>query len=231
MNNIYIIVLNFNGEKETKECLNSLSKVSFDGVGLNTIVVDNNSQPPLDIDLSKYENLNLEIIRNQKNLGFSGGMNVGIKKALQERADYVLILNNDTLVDSNFLMPLYAVLSDNKTAGIAVPKIYYAKGYEFHKNRYKKEDLGKVIWYAGGRVDPKTVYGENFGVDEVDRGQFDKEKEIEASTGCCMLVKREVFEKIGFFNENYFLYYEDADLSFRAREAGYKIFFVPNSVV
>ncbi|MBI2430864.1 MAG: glycosyltransferase family 2 protein, partial [Candidatus Levybacteria bacterium] len=120
--------------------------------------------------------------------------------------------------------------SDEKI-GIVVPKIYFAKGYEFHKDRYKKGELGKVIWYAGGIIDWDNVVGKHRGVDEVDNGQYDQVEPTEFASGCCFLVKIEVFEKVGFFDEKYFLYYEDADLSMRINKAGHAIMYVPKAIL
>jgi GT2 family glycosyltransferase len=116
-------------------------------------------------------------------------------------------------------------------AGGVVPKIYFTKGHEYHKDRYKKDDLGKVIWYAGGTIDWDNVTSKHLGLDEVDKGQFDEEGKITFATGACFLVKKEVIEKIGLFNENYFLYYEDADLSMRIRKEGYDILYTPKAIV
>ncbi len=116
-------------------------------------------------------------------------------------------------------------------AGAISPKIYFAKGFEFHKNRYKKEDLGKVLWYAGGKIDWKNMLGFHRGVDEVDIGQFSKLYETEFATGCCMLVKREVFERVGLFNNKYFLYLEDLDFSLKTRKKGFKIIYQPKAVM
>jgi len=113
--------------------------------------------------------------------------------------------------------------------GIISPKIYFAKGYEFHKDRYKENEKGRVIWYAGAVIDWKNVIGKHIGVDEVDKGQFNSSMETEYATGCCMIVKKQVFEKIGLLNEKYFLYYEDADFSMRAKRNNFKILFAPTA--
>ena len=231
MKKIYIVILNYNGEKDTKECLDSLLTINKKGFSVNTLLVDNNSDKKISIEEKDYKDLNLEIINNSKNLGFSGGNNVGIRKALKGGADYVLLLNNDTLVEQDFLLKLFSFSEENKKVGIAVPKIYFAKGYEFHKDRYKKEDLGKVIWYAGGIIDWRNIIGHHIGVDEVDNGRDDNVSETDFASGCCMIIRKEVFEKIGFLDERYFLYYEDSDYSIRAKKAGFNIYFVPTAVI
>jgi len=89
--------------------------------------------------------------------------------------------------------------------------------------------LGKVFWYAGGVIDWANVKSVHRGVDEVDHGQYDENKEIEFATGCCMMIKREVLEKVGLFDKRYFLYYEDADLSVRIKKAGFSIYYAPKA--
>jgi GT2 family glycosyltransferase len=196
---------------------------------LNVVLVDNFPQDPIKLDEKKYKELNLKIIYNKVNLGFSGGNNVGIKYSLENGADYILILNNDTYVDKNFIEELLESFS-NELVGVVVPKIYFAKGFEFH-DRYKKEDLGKVIWYAGGGIDWKNVLGFHRGVDEVDKGQYDLTEETELASGCCLMLKKEILEKVKGYNEDYFLYYEDADLSMRIKKLGSKIIYNPNAII
>lgn len=227
MKSVWVSILNFHGRKDTIECLNSVEKIIKDGFTLNIVVIDNGSIEKL--SLPKYS-FPLKILESKKNLGFSGGHNLGIKVALESGADYILILNNDTAVDKNLIKELVNSIED-ASIGIAAPKIYFAPGFEFHKDRYKKEDLGKIIWYAGGDMDWKNVLASHVGVDEVDKGQFNKEYQTAFASGCCMLLKREVFERIGFFNEKYFLYYEDNDLCIRAKKGGFKIIFVPKAVL
>src|SRR3990170_5297694 len=223
---LVIVILNFNGLDDTLACLDSIKKLIDDGIGVETIVVDNFSSDGSQEALSKIEDINF--IQNQDNLGYAGGNNVGIKYALKRRADAVLILNNDTIVDQKLILNLVTVLDQGD---VISPKIFFAKGFEFHKLRYSPRDLGKVIWSAGGEIDWSNVLGKHWGVDQVDRGQFAKRKQITFATGACMFVKREVFKKIGYFDEKYFLYLEDMDFCVRAKNAKFKIIFEPSAVV
>ncbi len=224
-------MINYNRQDITVECLESLMKIRREGFDLYTIVVDNYPENRIKVDEKKYAKINLKIILNPINSGFAGGMNIGIKEALKNGSDYVLIHNNDTYVKDNFLQELFDFGQKNEKVGIIAPKIYFAKGFEFHKDRYKDSELGHVFWYAGGRMDWKNVIGHHIGVDEVDHGQYDETKETEGASGCCMLVKSEVFKKVGMFDERYFLYYEDADLCHRVKKAGFKIYYLPSSVI
>jgi GT2 family glycosyltransferase len=193
---------------------------------LEKIVIDNGSEKSLELTAD-----NIKLIRLDENTGFTGGYNTGIKKALEGGADYVLIVNNDTILDQNLIVELQQALEEDRNRGVAVPKIYFAPGYEFHKERYKKEELGKVFWYAGGFIDWDNVHSVHRGVDEVDHGQYDTAEKVTFATGCCMMLKKEVFEKVGFFDERYFLYFEDADMNVRVSKHGYSTIFVPSATL
>src|SRR3990167_8574816 len=221
---VAIVVLSYNGLENTLECLDSLKRIDKKGFNSEVIVVDNASTDGSTEALSKVKDIRL--IENITNQGFCGGNNIGIKDGLKRGASHVLILNNDVVVKEDFLSKLLKINTD-----IVSPKIYFAAGFEFHKGRYKKEDLGKVIWYAGAKIDWQNIIGMHIGVDEVDRGQFKKSRQIDLATGACMLVKREVFEKIGYFDEKYFLYLEDMDFCVRAKKAGFKIIFEPEAII
>lgn len=221
---IGIVVLNYNGLENTLECLDSLKRIDKKGFNSEIIVVDNASTDGSAEALSKVKGIHL--INNLTNLGFCGGNNIGIKEALKRGASHVLILNNDVIVKEDFLSNLLKTKAD-----ITSPKIYFAAGFEFHKSRYKKESLGKIIWYAGAKIDWQNIIGIHIGVDEVDHGQFSKSHQIDLATGACMLVKREVFEKIGYFDEKYFLYLEDMDFCVRAKKAHFKILFQPHATI
>jgi GT2 family glycosyltransferase len=231
MKHIVISLLNFNGKKNTLDCLESLRNIKTDNFKLTISVIDNASEEEFDLNDKTIGNIPLIFTKNNQNLGFSGGHNVTIRHALSVGADYVLILNNDTYVDQNFIKELLDVAKKENNIGILVPKIYFAPGSEYHKDRYTSDEKGKVLWYAGGEMDWKNIIGHHRGVDEVDRGQYDKIEETELATGCCMLIKNDVFKKIGLLNDKYFLYYEDSDFSMRAKNAGFKIMYVPTSMV
>lgn len=227
---IGIIVLDYNTHDETEECLESLSKVDYSGLDVKIIVIDNGSRDNYKIQITNYK-LQIDIIKTEENLGFAGGNNLGIEKALAWGADFIMFLNNDTIVEKSFLAELVNVFSKNKNIGIVVPKIYFAKGFEFHKDKYEKEELGKVIWYAGGIMDWENIIGHHRGVDEVDHGQYDEISETDYATGCCFVVPSEIFEKVGVYDEKYYLYYEEIDLCERLRRYGYKILYVPTSKI
>lgn len=229
MSKISVIILNWNAADDTLECLKSFRQLKLVDCDLQTIVVDNGSSESITSITRTTGITGLKIIQNKENLGFAGGNNVGMKYALENGADYVLVLNNDTLVDKNSIVQLIKAAEEHKDAGLLSPKIYFAPGFEFHKGRYEKDERGKVIWYAGGQMDWDNILGSNRGVDEVDIGRYNKIGETDFATGACMLIKRPILESVGFFDEKYFMYLEDADLSQRAKETGWKVLYVPNA--
>lgn len=226
---IFVIILNFSSGQAILDCLKSLQKVKSDN-RLEMLVVDNKSSDG-SLTLIKKDFPEVKVIENEKNLGFAEGNNVGIRYALKKGADYVMLLNNDTVIEKNCLRELLKVVGKDKEIGIVSPKIYFAPGFEFHRKRYQKEERGKVIWFAGGEIDWQNILGIHRGVDEVDQGQYEEQREIEFATGCCLLVKKEVFGKIGLLDPKYFLYLEDLDFSVRVKKAGFKIVFSPKAII
>lgn len=228
MKKVAIIILHYLGKEFTKLCLESVEKLKIDGLELEVMVVNNN--PKEDLTNLKKKFPQFTFLETGKNLGYAGGNNFGIKRALRDGADYILLLNNDTTVDKNLIIELVKIAADRK-AGVVGPKIYFAKGFEYHKGRYQQSDLGKVIWYAGGIIDWPNVNGFHRGVDEVDNGQYDQQESTDFVTGCAIFIKRAVFEKIGLFDERYFLYLEDLEFCQRAIRAGFKIVYAPKAII
>lgn len=235
---VSVIILNWERCKDTLECLESLSRVNIRDYKLKIIVIDNASTDDSSKTIKTYlkkltfksNNISGELIKEKENLGFAEGNNRGMKYIL-DKSDYILLLNNDTIVDKDLINDFLDTAKLNPDAGILSPKIYFAPGYEFRKSKYEFNDSGKVIWYAGGDIDWSNVYGVNHGVDEVDRGQYDKPREIDFATGACIFIRTEVLKKVGFFDEHYFMYFEDADLCMRIKKAGYKIDYVPKAIL
>ncbi len=230
MKTVVISIVNFNGNANTIALLRSLKDLRLSGLKLRIVVVDNASKEPF-VFAEKSHAFQVSVIRNPVNAGFSGGHNKGIQFGLKTGADYIMLLNNDTVVDKHLLYELVTVAESEESIGLVGPKIYFFKGFEFHKERYAKDDLGKVIWYAGGVMNWKNVIGFHRGVDEVDKGQYDYIEETEFVSGCCMLIKREVLLNVGMFDSRYFLYYEDIDYNQRVKQRGYKIMYVPRGIV
>jgi len=229
MKKIAIVTVNHNSASDTKNLLKSLQKIDKENIDLHIFLIDNGSKEKFHL---QSHDKNITLTRTEENLGFAGGFNLGIRQALNKNVEYILIINNDTEVYPDMLQKLLSGFNAGPDLiGVTVPKIYFAKGHEYHKDRYKENELGKVIWFAGGSTDWANIKSIHRGVDEVDHGQYDTNESIEFATGCCMLFKKEVLEKVGLFDERYFLYYEDADLSERIKKAGYKIYYIPRALL
>ncbi|OGG08337.1 hypothetical protein A2154_03625, partial [Candidatus Gottesmanbacteria bacterium RBG_16_43_7] len=225
---VCIILVNWNGRKYTTDCLKSLDRIKKKSTEIKIIVVDNNS---IDGSVSYLRNLypQIKILPMKTNIGFAEANNLAAKDVVAQRCDYLWILNNDTTVDPDVLSAL-SVFTDERV-GAASSKIYFAPGAEYHKDRYQKHESGRVLWYAGGIIDWKNVYAYHRGVDEVDRGQYDRRHDTDFVTGCSLFIKRTVIDEVGLFDPRYFAYLEDVDLSLRLHKRGYRTVYIPDSIV
>jgi GT2 family glycosyltransferase len=200
-----VIILNWNGWKDTIECLESLKKITYPNY--EVVVIDNGSKGnDADILRKKYKNY-IKMIKNKENLGFTGGNNVGIKYAINGGSDYVLLLNNDTVVDPDLLTELIRVAKNDSKIGIIGPRTVF-----YNQPNKTAHGAGFINWWKG------KGYSE------------DKENlsECEFVTGCTMLIKKSALEKLNyFFNNNYFTYYEDVDLCIRIKDEGLKVVYYP----
>ena len=210
---VSIIVLNWNGLSDTIECLESLKKITYQNY--EVIVVDNGSEgDDVHVLRAKFGNYT-QLIENDKNYGFCEGNNIGIREALRNGADYVLLLNNDTIVAPDFLSELVNVSESGPKIGLAGPKIYFYR----EPNR---------IWFAGGKISLFSS-SSNRGFNRIDNGQFDKVDYVDFVSGSCMMAKASVLKSVGLLDPIYFFSMEDVDIALRATQAGWKIVFVPSS--
>lgn len=192
-----------------KNCLESVQGVDYPD--FSVVVVDNGSQ---DGSLETAKNLfpGISVLENGNNIGFSAGNNTGIRYALEQGADYVLLLNQDTEVEPDFLRKLMAAARENPDVGILSPLIFW-----------KRTDK---VWFSGGRIDwlaMKTRHEK-----KVRQGAPYKSGFI---TACSMCIKREVLDRVGLLDGKFFLYWEDADFVYRAKKAGFSALVVPESVI
>lgn len=228
MVNVGVIILHYKGEEDTLECLQSLYKSKTKNITLFPIVVANSPSVSFSSHIEKrYPKI--RYIENKKNLGFAEANNIGVHQALREECKYIILLNNDTIISSELFSQLVICAQSHESIGLISPKIYFAKGHEYHSNRYRQNEKGRVIWYAGGILDLNNIYATHRGVDEIDHGQYDKITETDFATGCCMLITRNLIKTVGFFDKKYFLYFEDVDFSFRARKNGLKVLYYPKT--
>jgi len=206
--------LNWNGKEDTIDCLKSLKNITYPNY--EVIVIDNAST---DGSVEEFQELvDIKLIVNKENLGYSKGNNVGIQYAINNKADYVLILNNDTVVDPHFLSELVKIANSNEKIGILGPKTYYV-------------DPSNMIYYAGGKINWYTGQPKHIGQKKVDKGQYDQISNVDFIAGSCMLIKKEVIEQIGLLPNDYFLLWEDIDYSVKANRNGFELVYVPDSKI
>jgi len=253
---VSIIILNWNGWKDTIECLESVYQITYPNY--DVIVVDNGSEDEslekikgyaegkLKVISKSFEDVDgnkplqyiecaqkdarakgkgmaeiatlppqekLILIKNEKNYGFAEGNNIAIKYALKVlNPQYILLLNNDTVVERDFLDELVYTASSDKRIGFVGPKTYY---YDYHGRR-------DVINFAGGKLIMWKGKSAHIGLKKIDTGQYDRTTDVDYIEGSCLLARRETLESVGLLDPSYFLYWEETDLCIRAQKAGYR---------
>ena len=212
---VTVIVLNWNGKDLTIECLESLQRVNY--LNFNILVVDNGSTDG-SVELLKEKFPEVSILVLEKNLGYAAGNNRGFDSLKPDQPKFVIFLNNDTIVDENFIEPLVKQLLTHKKASQTVPKIYY-------------ENDPKLIWYAGGIVNLWTGSIYHLGIRQYDGPAYSKTHKTKYATGCCFCMRYAEFKEFGGFDEAFPMYSEDVDLSLWIRAAGKQVWFVPNSKI
>lgn len=209
---IWIIIVNWNGKADTLACLSSLRKISYPS--RHILVVDNASADG-SVEAIRAQFPEVEVIVNEKNERFARANNHGMDKALAAGAEFVLLLNNDTEVAPDFLDHLVAAAAARPEVGMVAPKIYY------HHDP-------QLLWFAGGRINFWTGRVLHRGLRQRDFPQkHDSPEAVDFLTGCAILAKRECLDKIGLLDESYYMYAEDVDWCWRARQAGFVCFYQP----
>jgi len=231
MKKVALVTVNLNGRKDTLELLDSLKNLDVKGFEFKVVVVDATHGEWLGDYINK-KILNLDLIQAGENKGFAGNYNLGMRYASAWGADYILIINNDTLIgDKGLIKNLIKVLEDYPEASVVSPKIYFAPGYEFFKERYSEAEKGRVIWYAGGSFDWGNVRSVHRGIDDIDKHKFDRIEKVGFVSGCCLMVKRETLEKNGYFDESYSSYFEDNDWQQRILLGGGNLYYCGSSYI
>jgi GT2 family glycosyltransferase len=210
----WIIVLNWNGYRDTIECVESCRRLEH--ASRRILVVDNGSTDGSERVL-RGRWPEVDFLQTGANLGYSGGNNAGIRYALARGAAYIWLLNNDARVAPDALTYMVAVLERHGAVGIVGTKVYYL-------------DRPDVILSAGGVLDLEAGGAvRHIGGDREDEGAYDAPATVDWVAGCSMMVRREIFSSIGPFDDNYFLYFEDVDLCLRARAAGWTVRYEPRA--
>ena len=210
---VSIIILHLNNISCLLECISSLNKINYPNFDI--FVVHNgpkcNALPEALAQLSQHI---IEIIDTGDNIGFSGGNNVGIRQALEKEADYVLLLNDDTEVDKDFLSILVEIAEMREYAAMFGPRIFFFD----HLDR---------IWFDGAIFDPETCMLTTPGSDRLEDGMDSEPMESDYITGCALLINRRAVERIGLLDERFFLYWEDVDWGLRSKKAGFMNVVIP----
>lgn len=211
---VTIVTLSWNRKVHTLEWLESVSRLDYPNC--DVLVVDNGSTDGSP-DAARKRFPDVSIIENAENLGYAVGFNVGMKHAFNDGADYVLIMNNDAVIDTDALTPLVEAAEKEQTVGFTSGKVFH----------YFRPD---EIQTLGMTVHPLLVTGGQIGSGEIDHGQHDEPAEREISDDVFLLVRRAVFEQLGGFDEDFEFYgHENVDWCLRARKAGFKIMYVPEA--
>ena len=210
---VAIVILNWNGREDTLECLASVSQLDYPNYEI--VVVDNGSTDDSVETISK-QYPGIALVQTGSNLGYAGGNNVGIRWALDHAVDYVLLLNNDTIVSPD-LLRAFVIAKDLLPANAVLgAKIFF----------YDEPDK---LWFAGGRWDDRSNSFKHVGLGQKDSTEFSRMTEVDYVTGCALFVSATAIKEIGLLDESFFLTYEETDWCYRARARGHKCIFVPDA--
>lgn len=197
-----IVIVNWNLKEETRACIQSILEAGAKPQQI--ILVDNASEDGSVPMMRELFGTALKILEMEKNLGFAGGNNAGIREALGGRAEWVLLLNNDTVIAKDMLLRLEKATHDYPTYGILAPLIFYY-------------DAPEIIWYLGHHLIPGTMITRPILQNKSCPAHLPALIEVDFLVGCGVMIRREVFERIGLLDESFFMYAEETDFFWRAR--------------
>lgn len=220
MKKIFAIILNCNGFDDTFELLQTIHLLNDKSYSLSIVIIDNGSNSEELLRLQEYlkNKPKIKLIENKKNLGFAKANNIGIRFVLDKGADYVLLLNNDTKIETDFVKRLIEI-----NASISSPAVKFRE----------RQDRPKMVYDLGGHVNWWTGRTHHLNVDKESLKNYVNKGPINADyiAGCCMLIKKEVFETIGLLDEKYFIYFEDVDFCITAKKQGFTVIVDPGSII
>ena len=207
----YVVVVNYNGRQFLKECLNSLLAQT---AGCKIVLVDNGSSDQSS-DLIRADYSQIDLIQLPKNTGFAGGVNVGLRHSLEAGADYIALFNNDARAEVDWLEKLLSVMEQDKKIGMVTGRLLHHDGKRF--------DSTGDFYTTWGLPFPR-------GRDQLAEGKFLEEGEVFGASGGASLYRSAMFEDVGLFDERFFAYFEDVDISFRARLRDWEVYYQPEAV-
>jgi hypothetical protein len=213
---VAVVVLNWNGRSDTLECLNSLYRSTYGNI--DVIVVDNGSTD-CSVSAVRQSFPHIKIVENNNNLGYAEGNNVGIRHAVERGADYVLVLNNDAVIDPLAIQKLVLSAEMRSDAGVFSPKIYW----------YSRP---KVVWFAGAKWSASKAGFDHLGSGQSDDGQGSAMAyDIDSASGCALFFRAKLVFEVGLFDPRFFLTWEETDWCYRARRCGYRVMLEPGARV
>lgn len=204
---LHVVIVTYNSEKTIKQLLQDLKNILE-----RVVVIDNGSKDNTIPILKKTPKI--KVIISKRNTGCDEGTNIAIRYALGKGAKYILVFSPDVHFERDYLKNLFNTFKEDEKIGIVGSKIITGD---------------KKIWSLGGRLDKKRFSGGLIGYRDKDVLNKKKTYDVDYVPGAVMLIKKEVFEKIGYFSEDYFIYYEDVDICTRAKRAGFRVVLNPNA--
>lgn len=213
MPQVGIVISNYNGWQDTVRCLESLDKQTFRDFEI--ILLDDASTNDSVQQLGRHLTANTVFLPQRENTGFAAVNNLGMRRALADGCDWVLLLNNDTVAAPDFVETL---LRETPAGAVSCPKMLFM-------------DPPDEIWFAGGTLDRATGKVKHLGGHAKDGPAFAEKKQVSFITFCCVLLPRQVIEQVGFLDETLFMYCEDVDYCIRLADAGVPLWFLPDAKI
>lgn len=210
---IAVIILNWNGKRDTLDCLDSARQIDYPNY--QVVVVDNGSSDD-SVQAIRQAHPKAMVLETGANLGYAGGNNVGIRWALEQGFEGILLLNNDTIVDPGLLSAFAEAETRFPGAGVFGAKIYY----------FSPSD---VLWFAGGTWQPESMGFKHIGLGKQDGPAYSEARAFDYMTGCALYASANVYRDIGLLDEAFFLTFEETDWCYRARKRGYQCMFIPEA--